>query len=150
MKVLASCHSVLSSFRRASSTMRLRRQIDQRVAQRFSEGSQRTHLAEGTVWAVGPHRGAVALRVVRGDVWITESGRCDDIVRRDGEAFETAAQGKIVIHALRDSVIEIALAPARSQYCDTRRRCADSRDHDDSINKIIFRGKSSSRPTRLS
>ena len=117
MKLLAPCGGLIEGFQRAAEMMRLRRRIDSEVTRHVSslcrdlkdDTGSRTHLREGATWSVGPHDGVVSLRIVRGDLWITESGSPKDVLRRDGEVFETTRAGKLVIQALSDCVIDIAL-----------------------------------------
>jgi hypothetical protein len=120
MKLLSPCGGLIQGFQRAAAMMRLRRRMDLEMARRVSglfrdpgaDAGSLTHLREGVTWSVGPHDGVVSLRVVRGSLWITESGSADDVLRRDGETFEATRCGKVVIQALSDSVIDIAMNAA--------------------------------------
>ena len=109
------CGGPIESFRRVAGMMRLRRRIDEAVAQHVAAGiapaageAAITRLREGSVWSVGPHDQPVSLRVLSGDLWITDGG--SDLVRCDGETFRGGRDDKVVIQALSDSVIEIALS----------------------------------------
>ena len=106
------CEGPIESFRRVAGMMRLRRRIDAAVMQHLGAPvppngeAVVTRLREGAVWSVGPHDPPVSLRVLSGDLWITDRG--SDLVRCDGETFRGGREGKVVIQALSDSVIEIA------------------------------------------
>lgn len=45
------------------------------------------------------------IRILAGEVWLTESGRPQDFIRRTGECYVSAHGGDIVAQALSDSRI---------------------------------------------
>lgn len=70
-------------------------------------------LAHGQTVALPDARGAV-IRVLAGDLWITQDGDLDDHFARAGEWFRVGRDGMTVVQALHDArfVVEAAHASA--------------------------------------
>lgn len=57
------------------------------------------------------------LRVLAGCVWITRDGCLKDVVLEAGDVFEQRPGAPVLVHALEDAELLIALAGAGAQNC---------------------------------
>ena len=107
---------VMTCFRRASSIMRMRRAIDAQVRARFANASAERissrsviSLRDGMIWSFQPRSLVISFAVIEGNAWVTQAGSPRDVLLSAGESFQSDDVGKVVVQALGDSVIEVAL-----------------------------------------
>jgi hypothetical protein len=64
-------------------------------------------LRDGELWSADGLTGALQVRCVSGNVWLTQEGRAEDIVIGPGGMCVVPGYGKVVVQALDDAVVRI-------------------------------------------
>ena len=65
-------------------------------------------LPQGALWSIEPQRG-LTIHCAQGELWITQAGDDRDTVLSVGDAFAPRAKGRIVVQALSDARVVLAI-----------------------------------------
>ena len=68
--------------------------------------SSRLRLSNGAVASFGPST-PIQVRVIDGQLWITQEGDPRDVIVRPGMSYLSARHGKVVVQALDRATIEV-------------------------------------------
>ncbi|MGB7158291.1 MAG: DUF2917 domain-containing protein [Tepidisphaeraceae bacterium] len=72
-----------------------------------AEAGDEIALRDGALWSLDRSVGAVQVRCISGNVWLTQAGRAEDIVIGPGGTCVLPGTGKIVVQALEDAIVRI-------------------------------------------
>jgi hypothetical protein len=76
------------------------------VMKTLQHPTDRTELSSGAVTSYGDCN-PVQIRVIDGQLWITQEGDGRDVIVQPGMSFLSARHGKLVVQALDRSIIEV-------------------------------------------
>src|SRR5213592_2515990 len=65
-------------------------------------------LPQGALWSVEPQRG-LTIHCAQGELWITQAGDDRDTILTAGRAFAPRPKGRIVVQALSDARVVLAI-----------------------------------------